>query len=294
MLLALALMRASHVADLRGRPEPSLLERATALAGGRRHAKGLPTPRLALAQQRLWAGDLASARELLEAELGAARGWGDEGFIGGVLKLLVDLEWRAGAWVRAEQYLEEHWQLAFDGDNRWHEAVVAFAASDLRSVSRARRRGSTARARDHRRRGGAPLAVARGAGPVGARIPRALFGRAGGCLRCTGVGARSNLEVRRRTRVRAVADSRRRARGSRRRGSARRGGGDTCDVREAGAGARAPVGGAGGLALPRAATARARRVRGGAGRGRAGCPGLPGGRLSARRSASAPRGRRGA
>jgi DNA-binding CsgD family transcriptional regulator len=127
-------MRGSHVADLRGRPEPALLERAMTLAGTRPPAKGLPTPRFALAHQWLWAGDLETARELLDAELSAARGWGDESFTQRVLVTLVDLEWRAGNWDLAERYLEEHRQLAFDGNNRWDEGVARwqqalFAAS---------------------------------------------------------------------------------------------------------------------------------------------------------------------
>ena len=197
MLLATALMRASHLADLRGRPEPALLERAAALAGARRPAEGTslaetcagaatavggrPRELARAARGRAESGARLGRRGVHRRCTRKARGSRVAG--GGLDSCRAVSRGALAARVRRGQPLGRGGR--------------TFAASGLRGVSRARRRGATARARDRRRRTGAPLAVARAAGQVGARIPRALFGRAGRCLRRTGVGTRSNLKVRR-------------------------------------------------------------------------------------------------
>lgn len=145
VLLSSALMCVANIRLFLGRPEPSLLERAVAIAGDRPPIKGFATPRLTLAQHRLWGGDLAGARELLAVEVLAIRSWGYEDITQRVFLTLVDLEWRAGNWELAERHLEELSMLVFDGDNRWGEALVlpqqALLAASRGRVDEARRLG---------------------------------------------------------------------------------------------------------------------------------------------------------
>jgi DNA-binding NarL/FixJ family response regulator/tetratricopeptide (TPR) repeat protein len=124
VLLATALGCAAMVAEVRGRPEPTLIERAVVLAGTRPPLQGFSSPRFVLAQLKLSLGDLAGARELLEAELEITRRWGHEDLTQRVLGSLFDLEFQAGNWHRAEQHLETYWRLAFDGDYRLNAAHV--------------------------------------------------------------------------------------------------------------------------------------------------------------------------
>jgi DNA-binding CsgD family transcriptional regulator len=151
VLLSSALMCVANIRLFLGRPEPSLLERAVAIAGDRPPIKGFATPRLTLAQHRLWGGDLAGARELLAVEVVAIRSWGYEDITQRVVLCLVDLEWRAGNWELAERHLDELSMLVFDGDNRWGEALVlpqqALLAASRGRVDEARRLGETTVAR---------------------------------------------------------------------------------------------------------------------------------------------------
>ena len=123
-LLAAALTCLADVSDLQGRPDPALLLRATALLGDDAPLRGYPSPKTALARQELSAGNLDNARVLLEAELAAARRLGNEELASVALLALVDVEWRAGDWDLAERHIDDHWQLVFDTENRFGEALL--------------------------------------------------------------------------------------------------------------------------------------------------------------------------
>jgi DNA-binding NarL/FixJ family response regulator len=134
VLLAAALQCAAMVADVAGRPEPSLIERAVALAGDHPPLQGFSSPRFVLAKLKLPAGDLAGARELLEAELEITRRWGHEDLTQRVLGSLFDLEFQVGKWERAQQHLETYWRLAFDGEYRLNAAHVGRRQALLAAV----------------------------------------------------------------------------------------------------------------------------------------------------------------
>jgi tetratricopeptide (TPR) repeat protein len=132
VLLSAALTSVADMTSLGGNPEPSLLHRATVLLNDRPPLRGFPSPRMVLARQRRWAGDLLGARALLEAELAAARGRGHDHLTALVLVSLVDVEWAAGNWDVAERHVDEHSQLVFDAENRggethmlWRRGVLA-------------------------------------------------------------------------------------------------------------------------------------------------------------------------
>lgn len=130
--LALALTVLGYVRDIGGHAEPELLQRAIDLGAGHQPVKGAVRPGMSLALLRLWAGELAEARQLLEAEHDAAYTWGDERLTEVVRRLLVALEWWEGNWERAERRLEEHSEFVFDSEDRaaevhghWQQALLA-------------------------------------------------------------------------------------------------------------------------------------------------------------------------
>jgi DNA-binding CsgD family transcriptional regulator len=135
-VLALTLTTLEGHAAAQGRPDPALLERAIRLteASG---SSGWYSPRASRAERRLWAGDLAVARTLLEAELASLYSRGVYFGRKRLLRDLADLEWRAGNWGRAERHLDEHWELTFDGGDRFHEAVALWQQGML-AASRGR------------------------------------------------------------------------------------------------------------------------------------------------------------
>jgi DNA-binding CsgD family transcriptional regulator len=124
-LVAAALNAVERRAALRGRPDPAMVERAVQLADAHAWPRFHdPSLTAAIAQRRLWGGDLDGARVMLEGELEALR---DRGIYYGrkqLLRDLADLEWRAGNWGRAERHLDDHWQLTFDGGDDFHEFVA--------------------------------------------------------------------------------------------------------------------------------------------------------------------------
>jgi DNA-binding CsgD family transcriptional regulator len=144
-VLSSALGQAGALAAMRGRPEPALMERAIRLAAthGRKRAKGLfhtarwRMLRASAARQRLWAGDLAGARTMLEEELETLRGRGIFFERSHLHRDLADVEWRAGNWERAEHHLALHEELTFDGGDRFHE-VEGLWQQGLLAASRGR------------------------------------------------------------------------------------------------------------------------------------------------------------
>ena len=94
------------------------------MLGTRTPLPGFLSPRNVLGQFKFDHGDLAGARELLEADLNATRRRGQDQYTQRTLGSLFDLEYAAGRWPRAEGYLDEHAQLAFDGDDRVGTSIV--------------------------------------------------------------------------------------------------------------------------------------------------------------------------
>ncbi|MGI8593345.1 MAG: ATP-binding protein [Solirubrobacteraceae bacterium] len=142
-LLSTTLNTVERHAAVQGRPEPALLDRATRLVEAHGAARW-SSPGTGLAERRLWAGDLAGARALLEAELDALCSRGIYYGRKQLLRDLVDLEWRAGNWDRAERHLDDHRELTFDGGDRFHEAVALWQQGLL-----AASRGQVEAARQH-------------------------------------------------------------------------------------------------------------------------------------------------
>jgi DNA-binding CsgD family transcriptional regulator/tetratricopeptide (TPR) repeat protein len=146
-LIAHALSVVGFIRELAGRPEPELLERAVALSEGR-YLTTPSRPGLVLALVRLWHGELAAARMLLEAELDAAYTWGDETHMETIRRLFIGLEWHEGNWDSAERRLEEHARFVFDAADRaaevfglWQGAILDAARG---RVERARERAGEA------------------------------------------------------------------------------------------------------------------------------------------------------
>jgi DNA-binding NarL/FixJ family response regulator len=115
-------------------PEPELLERAIALADVHGTLPRSRSPRVVLAELHLASGDVAGAREILEAELDAMRRRGREFERPRTSLNLAVLETAVGKWERAEQHLDEAWELAFDGGDRHWEALVRYQRGALASL----------------------------------------------------------------------------------------------------------------------------------------------------------------
>lgn len=145
-LLATALATVAARSYVAGRPEPVLLERAIAVGDVHGILPRTTPPRVLLAELRIAEGDLTGARELLIAELDAASSSGSE-----YERMLIDpaqIELDAGHWERAERYLDQAWELAFDGGDRFFEGWVY-----LRRASLAALRGRADDARQLARQG---------------------------------------------------------------------------------------------------------------------------------------------
>jgi DNA-binding NarL/FixJ family response regulator len=154
-LLATALVRVAYWAEYAGRPEPDLLDRAIAISDAHGVLPRTVPPRMALAELRLGRGDLGGARDLLEAAPPAIRSGGREVDRARLLFDLTLLELSAGYWEAAERYLDEAWQLAFDGGDRVGEAMLMACRTALAIL-----RG---RVDDGRRLGGEAIARAEAA-----------------------------------------------------------------------------------------------------------------------------------
>ena len=106
----------------------------------------LSQPRNVLGQFKFDHGDLAGAREL-RRPTSTRRRRGQDQYTQRTLGSLFDLEYAAGRWPRAEGYLDEHAQLAFDGDDRVGTGC-ALAAGGRGSWTRPEAVGSATRGRN--------------------------------------------------------------------------------------------------------------------------------------------------
>jgi len=128
-LLAEALAATALRSAAAGHPEPAFADRALALAAEHRSVRGsfpiLPTHAVAL--ERMLGGNLAEARELMEASLDASVRSGRERDRWVILTTLVRLELGAGNWGVAERYFQAAEELAFDA-NSLDEGIMASLA----------------------------------------------------------------------------------------------------------------------------------------------------------------------
>jgi DNA-binding CsgD family transcriptional regulator len=119
-LLAEALAATAFRSAAAGHPEPALADRALALAVEHRSVQGsfpiFPTHVVAL--ERMLAGNLAGARELMEESLDMTLRSGRERDRWVILTTLVRLELEAGNWEVAERYFQAAEKIAFDGNSR--------------------------------------------------------------------------------------------------------------------------------------------------------------------------------
>ena len=124
-LVAEALAQAARMSAAAGRREPALAERAAAaLKHEHGSQRGVVPPRITLGDERVLAGDLVGARQLLEAELAAIVRSGREGLHWQILAALVSLELQAGNWELAERHFEAASELVFDSGTRWAEMIT--------------------------------------------------------------------------------------------------------------------------------------------------------------------------
>ncbi len=147
VLLATAL---ATVALRATRPAPDLLERAIALSDVHGTLPRSRSPRLVMAMLQLGDGHLAEARELIHHELDAMRRSGRAYEQPQTLLLLAQLETAAGSWQEAESCLDEAWELAFDGGDRFweawaslHRALLAGLRGDVDEARRLADQGMT-------------------------------------------------------------------------------------------------------------------------------------------------------
>jgi DNA-binding CsgD family transcriptional regulator len=133
-LLATALGTVAGRADKARRPEPALLERAIAVADSHGSLPHWASPRVRLAECLVRDGVLEKARGLLEVELDIALQSGNEYRRGRIVEPLADIELGRGNWQRAEQYLDEGWELAVDGGNVAAEAFVLLRKARLAAL----------------------------------------------------------------------------------------------------------------------------------------------------------------
>jgi tetratricopeptide (TPR) repeat protein len=106
-LLAAALAHVADFADLAGRPDDALLERATALEDGAGTLPGFRKARERLADVFFRRGDLSEARLQLETVIEMASRVGVVHARWAAAARLFDVEWRAGNWELAERYLND-------------------------------------------------------------------------------------------------------------------------------------------------------------------------------------------
>ena len=119
--------------------ELTLFERAIALADDYGVLPRTTPPRVLLAEQLRKEGDLPRARELFVAEREATSGSQHERVVMG----LAEIELDAGNWELAERHLDQAWELAFDGGDRFVEGWVRLRRTYLAAL-----RGQAAEARE--------------------------------------------------------------------------------------------------------------------------------------------------
>jgi DNA-binding CsgD family transcriptional regulator len=122
--LAFALAVVADRAHMSGSPKPELMERSLALAAVHGTPPQSPTVLCLLGEQLLREGDLSDARDVLEGELRRIVGAGVEPERYRIMLDLVDLEFLAGGWQMAAEYLDDISELAMDGGDAWGEAAL--------------------------------------------------------------------------------------------------------------------------------------------------------------------------
>jgi DNA-binding CsgD family transcriptional regulator len=125
-LLAEALAATALRAAAAGHPEPALADRALALAAEHGSARGrsLTFVKHVVALERMLAGKLAEARDLMEEALDVAVRDGREFDRRVTLTVLVRLELEAGNCDVAERYFQAAEELAFDRNSRWDDRIM--------------------------------------------------------------------------------------------------------------------------------------------------------------------------
>jgi DNA-binding NarL/FixJ family response regulator len=126
VLLSLAASCAFAMSRLHGGPSPPAFERVLALHQTRQ-LPGEPSPDVILARERSAAGELETARALLEREVSCSTAGGAEFARAVVLLDLADVELRAGNWSSASGYVDEALEVFVDGEN-------VFGAAQARSA----------------------------------------------------------------------------------------------------------------------------------------------------------------
>ncbi len=145
-LVANALATVAARAFLLGHPEPAHFERAIALEDEHGILPRETSPRVLFAEELLCRGDLPGARELLTAAFDATISSGSQH--SRVVIRLAEVELGAGNWELAERHLDQAWELAFDGGDRFVECWVRGLRAALASL-----RGRVDEARELARQG---------------------------------------------------------------------------------------------------------------------------------------------
>jgi DNA-binding CsgD family transcriptional regulator len=122
-LQASILKWSGRIAALRGRPERELAWAAIELEGGAPPPLGQSGARCVLAQQLAWAGELATARALVEEHLSELADRGAEFDRAWQLPMLAEIELRQGEWELARRHAAEVEEL-FDPDDAWGQAMA--------------------------------------------------------------------------------------------------------------------------------------------------------------------------
>jgi DNA-binding CsgD family transcriptional regulator len=134
-LLAEALAATALRSAAAGQPEPTLANRALALAAEHQSARiGFHIPVHALALERWLDGELAEARELMMESLDATVRGGREQDRGVILTTLVRLELESGNWDIAERYFRAAEELAFDANDRWAVGIMPSLAGMIATL----------------------------------------------------------------------------------------------------------------------------------------------------------------
>ena len=159
----------AHLEALAGRPQPALIERAVRLEA---EVGGLPLsvgPRSLLAKQRLWAGDLDAARELLELVHRDALRAGNQMKLPQHSYDLTLVECAAGNLEAAARVVHEGIEAAIDAENTYTERELLYPLALVQALTgRAdEARGTVARLRDEATRHGVRPLLVRAGGVLG-------------------------------------------------------------------------------------------------------------------------------
>ena len=159
----------AHLEALAGRPQPALIERAVRLE---EQVGGLPLsvgPRSLLAKQRLWAGDLDAARELLELVHRDALRAGNQMKLPQHSYDLTLVECAAGNLDAAARAVQEGIEAAVDAENTYTERELLYPLALVQALTgrAAEAYGTVARLRAEAIRHGVRPLLVRAAGVLG-------------------------------------------------------------------------------------------------------------------------------